>query len=122
MFGFKDEGELSLVIKDLLKEHGPILSGRIGASAYASVEQPTSTYVKRALKYLVAADLVDLRIMRMSQDIKQVEGIDAFKLRRTQERYIREAEAVIDKIETAAGASDDFATGVVVSSHFSEDL
>lgn len=120
MFGFDSETGLSLTIKGLITEHGALLSGRIGASAYASTTNPTATYVKRSLKCLVAADLCQMRINRLSQEVKQEDGTDATKMRRQRLDYLAEAEQMINKIEVVAGASNDFAFGAVITSHFDE--
>lgn len=121
MFGFPSEAELKLAVKSLIAEHGAILSGRIGSTAYSGTTEPTATYVKRALKCLVAADLCQMRINRLAQDIKQDDGTDALKLRRQRADYLAEAELLTGKIEVSAGSGNDFATGTVITSHFSED-
>ena len=121
MFGFISETELNLTIADLITEHGALLSGRIGATAYASTTNPTATYVKRSLKCLVAADLCQMRINRIAQDVKQEDGTDAAKMRKQRLDYLAESEQMIGKIETTAGASNDFSFVSVITSHFDED-
>lgn len=121
MFGHRDEGGLGITIKNLITEHGNILSGRVGATAYASIAEPTSTYVKRAIKCSVAAELCQMRINRIAQDIKQEDGTDAAKMRQQRKDYLAEAEAWTGQIETAAGSGNDFAFGTVTTNHFNED-
>ncbi len=121
MFGYQSESDLNQTIRDLLSEHGDLLAGRIGATAYASTAQPTATYVSRALRFFVAAELCQHRINKLTQEVKEDDGKDALKLRRQKTDYLNEAESLISKIEATAGASNDFAVGTVVTSHFAED-
>ena len=121
MFGRDTASDLNLTIKGMIAEHGALLSGRIGTAAYASTTEPISTYVKRAIKSLVAADLCQMRINRLAQEVKQEDGTDAIKMRRQRQDYLAEAELMIGKIEIAAGAGNDFAFGSVITSHFDED-
>ncbi len=120
MFGFSSEADLNLTIKDALVDHGHVLSGRIGVATYASTEQPISTYVKKALSCLVAADLCQMRINRLAQEVKQEDGSDAKKMRQQRADYLNDAEKWIGKIEALAATSNDFAVGCVTSSHFEE--
>ncbi|NOQ51726.1 MAG: hypothetical protein GQ578_05875 [Desulfuromonadaceae bacterium] len=121
MFGRESASDLNLSIKAMIAEHGALLSGRIGATAYASTTEPTSTYVKRAIKSLVAADLCQIRINRLAQEVKLEDGTDATKMRRQRKDYLDEAELMINKIEATASNSNDFAVGTVITSHFDED-
>jgi len=121
MFGYSTEEGLSTLLTGLIAEHGAILSGRVGATAYASAAEPTSTYVKRAIKCLVAAELCQVRINRIAQDIKQEDGTDAAKMRQQRKDYLAEAEAWTGQIEAAAGSGNDFAFGTVTTNHFNED-
>lgn len=120
MFGYSTEEDLNTLLTELIAEHGVILSGRIGATAYGTSDQPTSTYVKRSLKCSVAADLCQMRINRIAQDIKQEDGSDAKKMRQQRQDYLNESELWIGKIEVSAGSGNDFAVGTVVTSHFAE--
>ena len=121
MFGKSSDSDLQAMIKGMITEHGGLLSGRIGATAYSSTSQPTATYVKRTLKCLVAAELCQRRINRLAQEVKQEDGTDANKMRKQRLDYLAEAEILIGKIEEGNGASNDFASSPVVTSHFAED-
>jgi hypothetical protein len=120
MFGLESEFDLDLNVNNLLSEHSAMLAGRIGATTYAATTNPTATYVKRSLKCLVAADLCQMRINRLAQEVKQEDGTDAAKMRKQRLDYLAEAEQLISKIETVTGSSNDFAFGTVVTSHFDE--
>lgn len=120
MFGFKTEDELTPIIDALITEHGALLSGRIGATAYASTIAPTATYVSRAVKCHVAAELCQMRINKLAQEVKQDDGKDANKMRKQRLDYLSDAELMTSKIEALAG-DDDFAIGAVITSHFEDE-
>ncbi|WP_020675555.1 hypothetical protein [Geopsychrobacter electrodiphilus] len=121
MFGSNTAG-FPAFLTSVITEQSEILAGRVGATAYDSTTAPTRTYVKRAEKCLICAELFQRRFVRIAQDIKLGDGIDAFKLRRTQEKFEADAEMWISKI--ASGTTTDgtgFSSGVAISSHFDGD-
>lgn len=102
----------------VIPEQSALLQGRIGATRYASTDVITAALVKRAEKALVAADLYQIRFNRIAETIDDSDGEDATKLRRTQEKYLAEAEMLIGRIVAeSASDSSDYAGGVVESTH-----
>lgn len=121
MFGLADNAAFTMMLKGMITEQGNLLSGRISAATFASTTEPTSSYVKRALKCVVAAELCQRRINRLGQETKLEDGSDAKKMRQNRVDYLTEADLMISKVEAAASNSNDFAVGAVITSHFAED-
>jgi len=124
--GFSEESfvgvtDFAAFVDGIIAEQADLLAARIGDAAYASTTRPISTYVARAEKSLVAAELYQRRFNAIAQDISSADGMDAFKLRRTQEGYAAEAERLIEQIRAGAGTDGGFSFGTVISSHFPED-
>ena len=116
-----DESGFAAMATELIAEQAALLEGRIGSLVYAATENPTAAFVKRAEKCLVAAELLQRRFVIISQEIQAADGMDAFKLRKTQQRYLDEAESLIQRI--ANGTSSDssgYSGSVATSSHFPE--
>ncbi len=121
LFGLDDD-DFTIALPELIAEHGALLSGRIGAAVYATTVEPTVTYIARAVKCLVAAELCQRRINRLANEVRQEGSKLIDELRAHRHDYLREAETMIDKIEAVAGANDDFAVGCVITSHFDDAL
>lgn len=110
-------------IDAVIAEVSDILSARVGAATYASTTLPTSVYVKRAEKCLVAAEMWDRRMNILMGAIVGTNLINAQggkELLTTYEKkqrddYLAEAEGWLGKI-----LSSDFATGSVLSTHFED--
>jgi hypothetical protein len=117
-----DETGFGELATEIIGEQSALLQGRVGASLYASTDATSAALVKRAEKALAAADLYQVRFNRIAETIDDSNGLDAFKLRRTQENYAKEAEKLIERILYGAQAatSDDFAFGAAVSSHYDD--
>jgi hypothetical protein len=114
----RDETTFPAFLAEVINEQSALLQGRIGAARYASTETATAALVKRAEKAMVAADLYQIRFNRIAETIDDSGGIDAFKLRRTQENYAKEAETLIGRLAAGAVAdSGSYAGGVVESTH-----
>jgi len=100
----------------IISEQADLLVVRIGESAYASEASPVATLVKRAEKSLAAAELYQIRFNRLAIDIDSADGMDAFKLRRSMEKYLDEAEKLINRIASGAGTDcGDYAGGTLVT-------
>lgn len=122
MFGKTAPADFTTFLTAVISSQESLLSGRIGAAAYASVSSPTQEYIKQAAACVVAAELCRRRILRLTQDANNEDGTDAKKLRTSRKEFIAEAEELIVKI-SAGGTIDGtgFASGVSISSHFTED-
>lgn len=107
-----------------IAEQGLLLEGRIGATLYESTTTPASTYVARAEKCLVAAELFQRRSIAIAGNAQPngEEPVTA-SLDAQQKKYRAEAQELIDRL-VAGKSSDDtgFASGVSVTSHFPEDV
>lgn len=117
MFG-KDSAGFQEMIETVIDEQADILEGRIGSQAYSATEKPAATYVKRAEKCLVAAEMIQARVVKIMGNAvpngaKPVTG----SLDRQKQKYLDEAEGFISKIVSGASAdSEDFVSGVLVTS------
>lgn len=116
MFGVEDAGFLELV-DARITEQAELLEGRIGPSAYAATAKPMATYVKRAEKSMVAAEMVRIRINHlMGNVVHGDEKLDTRALERQEARYRQEAESFIAKIVAGvASDSNDFSSAVLIS-------
>lgn len=98
----------------LIEEQEALLASRVGDTAVAT----GSPVVRRALKCLVAAELLQLRFVRLSEDVAITDKEDDVKrIRETRKEYLAETERLIASI--VAGCPTDtsviYAGGVVVT-------
>lgn len=108
--------DFNTFLQKIIDEQEALLSGRIGAGVMASTTSPTKENVVRAAKCLIAVELFQLRFNRISGDIQNADGLDAFKLRRTQEKYQQEADSLISRLGSGTPADGTgYSGGVVVS-------
>jgi hypothetical protein len=116
-----EAADYTTMVTDLIAEQAALLEGRIGSTSYASTSTTTAAFVKRAEKCLVAAELLQRRFVILSQEIQAADGMDAFKVRKTRQAYIDEADQLIDRIVNGqASDSTGYSGSVATSSHFSE--
>lgn len=120
MFKLTDESEFSDFVGSIISGQSIILQGRIGTTVYDSATSPTKDYVKQAEKCLVAAELVQRRInMILGNAPGAGREIDISHEGAQRKVYRDEAEAWIAKlIGDITSDSNDFASGVLVTSHF----
>src|SRR3972149_3629032 len=122
MFNKTNETALNTFIDSIITEQSDILEGRIGSTLYASTTTPTSTYVKRAEKCLVAAELLTIRINYIVGNIDGENGSDVVRIRNNIEAYMDKAEEFILKLVSGISVDDGgFAFSAVSSSHFDND-
>ncbi len=117
MFG-EEEEDFDAFINAKIDEQAGLLEGRIGASAYAATAKPMATYVTRAEKCLVAAEMVRTRINHlMGIAVRGAdEAPDTRSLERQETRYRHDAEGFIVKIVAGvASDSNDFSSAVLIS-------
>ena len=119
MFG-KTSANFNALIDLVIAEHAAILSGRIGSSEYASTASPTKEYVARAELCLVAAEMIQRRMNRILGNVVGTgNALDITMERKQRQDYLDEADSLIEKIAAGITAdSDNFASGVLESSHF----
>lgn len=114
MFGIPHDEDFSSFVNAIITEQAAILEGRVGASVYASATPPTSIYVKRAEKAMVAAEMIDRRINNRLADVQSAgEAFDTTAEEKKRDKYLREAEDLIIRLNSA-----DVAVGYVETSHF----
>jgi len=95
------------------------LSDRIGATVYNLAAN--ATYVKKAEKCLVAAELVQRRInISLGNAVANGDKLDTTAFRLQRKDYLDEAEEWIGKLAqgVTTDPTSDFASGALVSSHF----
>ena len=116
-----DDTDWTTMATDMIAEQAALLEGRIGSTSYAATSNPAAAYTKRAEKCLVAAELLQRRFVILSQEVQTANGLDAFKIRRTRQEYIDEANALIERIVNGqASDSSGYSGGVATSSHFAD--
>jgi len=120
MFKKTDDGGLLNFVDDIIAEQSLILQGRIGSTYYNSTSSPTKDYVKRAEKCMVTAEVIQRRInIILGNVVGAGQPIDILHEGTQKKIYKEEADSLIEKI-IAGGTSDssDFASGVLITSHF----
>ena len=112
--------EFTTFLTAVIAEQADILLGRVGSAAYNSTTSPTDKYVKRAEKCLTAAELIQRRINLILGNVAGAgQEINVSHEGAQKKVYIAEANDLISKLVSGTGAdSNDFATGVLVTSHF----
>jgi len=118
----KSASEFEDFIDSVISDQALLLQGRIGSTAYASASSPTKDYVKRAELCLVGAEIVQRRInVILGIAIGAGREIDISHEGAQKKAYKDEADMWIAKITAGATAdqSSDFATGTLVTDHFS---
>ena len=106
--------EFESMIEEIIAEQSAILEGRIGAGVYASTNQPTADYVKRAEKCLIATEMVQRRInVILGNAAGSGQEINISHEAAQKKAYLDEAEKWITKL-----GDGDYAGGVAESSHF----
>ena len=123
MFTLTEETSFISFIDSIIEEQGDMLQGRIGNTTYSSSTAPMNKYVNRALKCLVAKEMVQRRInIILGKAVGAGQEIDISHEGAQKRAYHDEAESLIQRI-TAGQTSDtgDFASGVLVTSHYEEE-
>jgi hypothetical protein len=123
MFRFPNEADLVDLITAVITEQAALLEGRLGSSIYDIVTTPETTFVKRAERCLVAAELMSRRVTIITESVLASGEERSTKAEVAQmKRYDTEAEAMIKRlIAGVTSDSSDFASGVTTSTHFAAD-
>ena len=123
MFRLANDTELAAVISSVITEQAAMLEGRLGSSIYDAATTPESTYVKRAERCLVAAEMMSRRITVIAESVLASGDERTARVETAQmKRWEAQAEALIRKL--VSGVTTDtgnFATGVTTSTHFADD-
>lgn len=120
MFNMDNNTDFTVFIDAIITEQADILLGRVGSAAYNSTTAPTNKYVERAEKCLSAAELVQRRINIILGNVTGAgREIDVSHEGAQKKAYLDEADRWISKIISGVTSdSNDFASGVLVTSHF----
>lgn len=123
-FNLATDAAFDTWLAETIAEQGLLLEGRIGTTLYGSTTTPASTYVARAEKCLVAAELFQRRSIAISGNAQpNGEEPATASLDAQQKKYRTEAQELIDRlVEGKSSDSSGFASGVSVTSHFIEDV
>lgn len=101
----QDFGSFDAWLQAIIEEQESLLTARIGDTAFIAGTPST----KRAAKCLVAAELLQLRFVRLSEDVGITDKEDDVKrIRETRKEYLAEADRLIAAV--LAGSPVD-ATG-----------
>jgi prophage tail gpP-like protein len=120
MFYKQTEQTFPAFVNEVITEQAELLEGRVGSVAYADTTKPRATYIKRAEKCMVAAELLKRRRNHIIAQAKaNGEEVKTVSLDAQIRDYSAEAEVWIAKVAT--GVTTDgggFATGTLVTDHF----
>lgn len=112
-FGQDPEG-FDAWLQNIIEEQESLLAARIGDTAISAV----TPSAKRAEKCLVAAELLQLRFVRLSEDVGVTDKEDDVKrIRETRKEYLAEADRLISAVlaGTPIDASGGYAGSTVVA-------
>ena len=100
-------------LASIITEQSEALAGRIGQSTYDTFLQPAASYIKRAEKCFVAAEMVQRRInIILGNVVGAGQEIDTRNERAQRKAYLDEAEAWLSNISSA-----DYSGGVIITEH-----
>jgi len=104
-------------LQGVIDEQEALLSDRVGLSVFSA--SAFATHIKRVEKCLVAAELLQLRINRLSGNVDADTAALMSQLKKARQDYQDEAERIIPRL-VAGSVSDgsDVGFGSTVSSHF----
>ncbi len=134
MFAKNDDISFQNMIDVVISEQASILEGRIGTSAYNDSSAPNAIYVKQSEKCLVAAEMVQRRInILLGNSVGAGKELDTTAPRKQRQDYLdqvygniksdRPVLGLIEKIITGSSTDgQDFASGVLISDHFGDDV
>jgi hypothetical protein len=104
-------------LEDIIDEEAGKLEGDLGAGVYDSTNTITAARVKRAEKYLVAAELLTRRInIRIGDVTGSGEDFNLAEERKQRDRYLSDAENLLVQL-----GGSDYSGSVNETSHFEED-
>lgn len=108
------------LVDDVIEEQAAELFDRIGSAAYDLAAN--ATYVKKAEKNLVAAELVRRRINVILNNMNSAGNeISTENEHKQRKDYLDEAEKWIAKLADGSVASSaEFASGALITSHFGD--
>lgn len=119
MFG-KTSSTFPAFIDAVITEQSKLLEGRVGTSNYGLTTSPSKEYIVRAELCLTAAEMIQRRMNRILGNVVGTGNALDINMEKSQRQdYLDEADMLIEKI--AAGIttdSDNFASGVLETSHF----
>ena len=124
----KNSTDFGEFVLDAINNQAEELAARIGQAAYDSTSEPNKTYVKKAEKNLVAAEMLQRRINLIVGNANGTgEALDTSSERAQREDYLEHAEFWITKLVATGGTVEEnpedlsgFASGSLVTSHFPE--
>ncbi len=118
MLALDSQEAFSGLLVNIIDEQAGLLSARIGPEAYSATTEPGSSYVKRAEKCFVAAEIVRLRIVTaMGNAVPNGDEPNTTPLERSRSSYLKEAEGLIDKIISGqVSDTSGFSSGVLITS------
>ena len=96
-----------------------ILSARLGSTVFDSTTSAIANQVKRTSLCLCAAELLQLRINRLSGNIDPNSGMLISTIQKAQANYLKEADEKTTRLVTSGGSADSggYSCGVVVTGH-----
>jgi hypothetical protein len=105
-------------LQGVIDNQEAILSGRIGAAVFNSTTQAIIDQVKRASLCLCAAELLQLRMNRLSGNADADTALMIRTLQASQSNYLKEAEEKISRLISSGASADSggYAGGVVITS------
>ena len=123
MFGRQTEAELLDMVDPIITEQSALLSSRVSSAKYSSSDADISAAVTRAEKCLVAAEMIQARIIQIIGNANpNGEEPDTASLDRQKQKYISEANRFVVKVvNSVIGEFDGFVSGVNISAGTTRD-
>lgn len=117
---FNSVVDFDAFVQAVIDEQEALLVDRIGSVAFATTG--LSVHIKRAEKCLVAAELLQLRINRLSGNIDAETAVLISQLKKNRQDYLDQADRVVPRLVAGSvSEGSDAAFGYASSSHFDGD-
>ncbi len=121
---FNGVADFEAFLQGIINNQEGLLAGRIGSSTFDSTNPAIVAQVKRASVCVVAAELLQRRINRLSGNVDADTALLIRTLQTAKTDYTKEAEEKISRLISSGASADsgNYAGGVLTSSGNDEDL
>jgi len=119
---FGDPADFDAFLQGVINDQESILAGRVGDAVFNSAVSVIASQVKAASVSLVAAELLQRRINRLSGNVDADTGSLIRTLQASRKEYLAEAEEKIARVVTSGSAPDSggYSGGVWTSGHYTD--
>jgi len=119
---FGDPADFDAFLQGVINDQESILTGRVGNAVFNSAVSIIASQVKAASVGMVAAELLQRRINRLSGNVDADTGSLIRTLQASRKEYLAGAEEKISRVVTSGSAPDSggYSGGVWTSGHYTD--